>query len=134
MTVAVTAQTCAARPHLNPHPPPCPPPPARAQEGFLAFYKGWLPSVIGVIPYVGLNFGVYETLKVMMLKHYGGSLGLPLTASYPPGQLPLIAILAASDCILLTWAAASDCIPQPACGRLGFGQHRGTRFRDRGNG
>ena len=30
----------------------------------LAFYKGWLPSVIGVVPYVGLNFAVYETLKV----------------------------------------------------------------------
>lgn len=35
-----------------------------AQEGMLAFYKGWLPSVIGVVPYVGLNFAVYETLKV----------------------------------------------------------------------
>jgi hypothetical protein len=23
------------------------------------------------VPYVGLNFGVYETLKAMMLKHYG---------------------------------------------------------------
>lgn len=40
------------------------------QEGPLAFYKGWLPSVIGVVPYVGLNFGVYETLKHMMLIHY----------------------------------------------------------------
>lgn len=40
------------------------------QEGPLAFYKGWLPSVIGVIPYVGLNFGVYETLKASLLKHY----------------------------------------------------------------
>ncbi len=39
----------------------------------LAFYKGWLPSVIGVIPYVGLNFGVYETLKAMLLKHYGAN-------------------------------------------------------------
>jgi solute carrier family 25 phosphate transporter 23/24/25/41 len=35
-----------------------------AQEGMRAFYKGWLPSVIGVVPYVGLNFAVYETLKV----------------------------------------------------------------------
>ncbi|KAG2444147.1 hypothetical protein HYH02_009086 [Chlamydomonas schloesseri] len=42
-----------------------------AQEGPLAFYKGWLPSVIGVVPYVGLNFAVYETLKVMLLKQYG---------------------------------------------------------------
>jgi solute carrier family 25 phosphate transporter 23/24/25/41 len=42
-----------------------------AKEGPLAFYKGWLPSVIGVVPYVGLNFGVYETLKHTMLVHYG---------------------------------------------------------------
>lgn len=42
-----------------------------AQEGAAAFYKGWLPSVLGVIPYVGLNFAVYETLKAMLLKHYG---------------------------------------------------------------
>lgn len=40
-------------------------------EGPLAFYKGWLPSVIGVVPYVGLNFGVYETLKAALLKSYG---------------------------------------------------------------
>ncbi|GBF95829.1 mitochondrial carrier protein [Raphidocelis subcapitata] len=40
------------------------------EEGFLAFYRGWLPSVIGVVPYVGLNFGVYETLKASLLAHY----------------------------------------------------------------
>lgn len=34
-------------------------------------WKGWLPSVIGVIPYVGLNFAVYETLKDSVLKFYG---------------------------------------------------------------
>lgn len=42
------------------------------QEGLLALWRGWLPSVIGVIPYVGLNFAVYETSKDMILKHYGG--------------------------------------------------------------
>lgn len=41
------------------------------EEGPLALYKGWLPSVIGVIPYVGLNFAVYETLKAMLLKQHG---------------------------------------------------------------
>ena len=29
-----------------------------AEEGVRALYRGWLPSVIGVIPYVGLNFAV----------------------------------------------------------------------------
>lgn len=36
----------------------------------MAFYKGWLPSVLGVIPYVGLNFAVYETLKATLLQTY----------------------------------------------------------------
>ncbi len=43
------------------------------QEGPLALYKGWLPSVIGVVPYVGLNFAVYESLKAGLLKQYGES-------------------------------------------------------------
>ncbi|CAA7397401.1 unnamed protein product [Spirodela intermedia] len=38
------------------------------QEGFRALYKGWLPSVIGVVPYVGLNFAVYESLKDWIIK------------------------------------------------------------------
>ncbi|KAL0412140.1 UNVERIFIED_CONTAM: Mitochondrial adenine nucleotide transporter ADNT1 [Sesamum latifolium] len=38
------------------------------EEGFRALYKGWLPSVIGVVPYVGLNFAVYESLKEWLLK------------------------------------------------------------------
>jgi len=32
-------------------------------EGFYALYKGLWPSIIGVVPYVGLDFAVYETLK-----------------------------------------------------------------------
>lgn len=39
------------------------------EEGARALYKGWLPSVIGVVPYVGLNFAVYESLKDWILKH-----------------------------------------------------------------
>ncbi|XP_074317701.1 mitochondrial adenine nucleotide transporter ADNT1-like [Silene latifolia] len=38
------------------------------EEGARALYKGWLPSVIGVIPYVGLNFAVYESLKDYLVK------------------------------------------------------------------
>lgn len=42
-----------------------------AEEGVLALWRGWLPSVIGVVPYVGLNFAVYETLKDVLIKTYG---------------------------------------------------------------
>ncbi|CAM8984764.1 unnamed protein product [Rhodiola kirilowii] len=38
------------------------------QEGPRALYKGWLPSVMGVIPYAGLNFGMYESLKAWLIK------------------------------------------------------------------
>ncbi|KAE7999394.1 hypothetical protein FH972_003830 [Carpinus fangiana] len=38
------------------------------EEGPRALYKGWVPSVIGVIPYAGLNFGVYESLKAWLIK------------------------------------------------------------------
>ncbi|GLU05936.1 hypothetical protein SLE2022_230090 [Rubroshorea leprosula] len=38
------------------------------EEGPRAVYKGWLPSVIGVVPYVGLNFAVYESLKDWLIK------------------------------------------------------------------
>ncbi|KAA3470339.1 mitochondrial adenine nucleotide transporter ADNT1-like [Gossypium australe] len=52
------------------------------EEGPRALYKGWLPSVIGVVsktlmalkpafftvPYVGLNFAVYESLKDWLIK------------------------------------------------------------------
>lgn len=39
------------------------------EEGPRALYKGWLPSVIGVVPYVGLNFAVYESLKDYLIKN-----------------------------------------------------------------
>ena len=42
-----------------------------AEEGVRALYKGWVPSVIGVIPYVGLNFAVYGTLKDVVAKLEG---------------------------------------------------------------
>ncbi|XP_031132198.1 mitochondrial adenine nucleotide transporter ADNT1-like [Ipomoea triloba] len=38
------------------------------EEGPRALYRGWVPSVIGVIPYVGLNFSVYESLKDWLVK------------------------------------------------------------------
>lgn len=40
-------------------------------EGLFALWRGWVPSVIGVVPYMGLNFGVYETAKDMIIKFYG---------------------------------------------------------------
>lgn len=33
------------------------------QESVLAFYRGYLPTLLGVIPYAGLSFFTYDTLK-----------------------------------------------------------------------
>ncbi|KAM4888909.1 mitochondrial adenyl nucleotide antiporter SLC25A23 isoform 3-T3 [Thomomys bottae] len=33
------------------------------QEGPRAFYRGYLPNVLGIIPYAGIDLAVYETLK-----------------------------------------------------------------------
>lgn len=37
-------------------------------DGFSSLYRGYLPTVIGVIPYAGTGFFTYETLKRF---HYG---------------------------------------------------------------
>ena len=71
-----------------------------SQEGIIALWKGWLPSVIGVIPYVGLNFAVYETLKDSGLKYYGkGSYANTACKSEVHKVLPCHAGHAASCCV-----------------------------------
>ncbi|KAK4488916.1 hypothetical protein RD792_004706 [Penstemon davidsonii] len=39
------------------------------QEGPRAFYKGLIPSLLGIIPYAGIDLAVYETLKDMARKY-----------------------------------------------------------------
>ncbi|XP_039540670.1 calcium-binding mitochondrial carrier protein SCaMC-3 isoform X3 [Pimephales promelas] len=44
------------------------------KEGLLAFYKGYLPNILGIIPYAGIDLAVYETLKNAWLqRHTEGS-------------------------------------------------------------
>jgi len=38
-------------------------------EGLLALYKGVFPTVLGIAPYVGLNFMCYETMKSFVRKN-----------------------------------------------------------------
>lgn len=33
------------------------------KEGFLKLYKGYVPTLLGVVPYAGTSFFTYETLK-----------------------------------------------------------------------
>ena len=39
-------------------------------EGFSSLYRGWWPTVVGVFPYIGIDFAVYETLKQVFMKRH----------------------------------------------------------------
>ncbi|XP_068613423.1 mitochondrial adenyl nucleotide antiporter SLC25A23-like [Brachionichthys hirsutus] len=39
-------------------------------EGAQAFYRGYLPNTVGIIPYAGIDLAVYETLKNAWLQRY----------------------------------------------------------------
>ncbi|KAI5090396.1 calcium-binding mitochondrial carrier protein SCaMC-1, partial [Silurus meridionalis] len=40
------------------------------KEGLKAFYKGYVPNILGIIPYAGIDLAVYETLKNTWLSRY----------------------------------------------------------------
>ncbi|KAM8926459.1 mitochondrial adenyl nucleotide antiporter SLC25A23 isoform 2-T2 [Lycaon pictus] len=54
------------------------------REGPRAFYRGYLPNVLGIIPYAGIDLAVYETLKNRWLQQYSRD-------SADPGILVLLA-------------------------------------------
>ncbi|XP_018420054.1 PREDICTED: calcium-binding mitochondrial carrier protein SCaMC-1 [Nanorana parkeri] len=53
------------------------------REGVLAFYKGYIPNILGIIPYAGIDLAIYETLKNAWLQKYA-------TDSANPGVLVLL--------------------------------------------
>ncbi|RXM94684.1 Calcium-binding mitochondrial carrier protein SCaMC-2-B, partial [Acipenser ruthenus] len=60
------------------------------KEGFRAFYKGYVPNILGIIPYAGIDLAVYETLKNSWLQNYA-------TDSVNPGMFVLLACGTASS-------------------------------------
>ncbi|KAJ8285751.1 hypothetical protein GJAV_G00030520 [Gymnothorax javanicus] len=54
------------------------------KEGLGAFYKGYVPNMLGIIPYAGIDLAVYETLKNTWLQRYA-------TDSADPGVFVLLA-------------------------------------------
>lgn len=54
------------------------------KEGLGAFYKGYVPNMLGIIPYAGIDLAVYETLKNHYLQQYGAN-------STDPGVVVLLA-------------------------------------------
>ncbi|XP_026124832.1 calcium-binding mitochondrial carrier protein SCaMC-2-A isoform X1 [Carassius auratus] len=59
-------------------------------EGVSAFYKGYVPNMLGIIPYAGIDLAVYETLKNTWLQRYG-------TENTDPGVFVLLACGTASS-------------------------------------
>ncbi|XP_076455316.1 calcium-binding mitochondrial carrier protein SCaMC-2-like isoform X2 [Babylonia areolata] len=62
-------------------------------EGLRAFYRGYIPNLLGIIPYAGIDLAVYETLKKMyMIRNKNQDPGIVVllgcgTASSTCGQL-----------------------------------------------
>ncbi|KAM5170051.1 mitochondrial adenyl nucleotide antiporter SLC25A23-like [Mantella aurantiaca] len=54
-------------------------------EGVRAFSKGYLPNLLGIVPYAGIDLAVYETLKNTWLQRYRAG------TSADPGVLVLLA-------------------------------------------
>ncbi|KAL1130729.1 hypothetical protein AAG570_011970 [Ranatra chinensis] len=40
------------------------------REGWRSFYKGYIPNLLGIIPYAGIDLAVYETLKNNYLRQH----------------------------------------------------------------
>ncbi|CAJ1072095.1 calcium-binding mitochondrial carrier protein SCaMC-1-like [Xyrichtys novacula] len=53
------------------------------KEGVKAFYKGYVPNLVGIIPYAGIDLAVYESLKNAWLSYH-------TTDSANPGVLVLV--------------------------------------------
>lgn len=41
-----------------------------SREGLRSFYRGYVPNMLGIIPYAGIDLAVYETLKKKYLKKH----------------------------------------------------------------
>uniref|UniRef100_UPI00358F9666 calcium-binding mitochondrial carrier protein SCaMC-2-like isoform X1 n=2 Tax=Myxine glutinosa TaxID=7769 RepID=UPI00358F9666 len=53
-------------------------------EGLRAFYKGYVPNMLGIIPYAGIDLAIYETLKNKWMQRH-------VTEGAAPGVLVLLA-------------------------------------------
>ncbi|XP_054654709.1 graves disease carrier protein isoform X2 [Dunckerocampus dactyliophorus] len=47
------------------------------EGGFLGFYRGLTPTLIGMAPYAGISFFTFGTLKSLGLQHFPETLGCP---------------------------------------------------------
>ena len=63
-------------------------------NGISGFYAGLTPAVVGITPYMGLNFAIYELMKILLIKN---KLQIPIPTSPSPSSsfsIPVISNLA----------------------------------------
>lgn len=48
------------------------------EGGFTALYRGLIPTIVGIAPYVALNFTTYESLKMMLSERQQDESELPV--------------------------------------------------------
>ncbi|XP_026289705.1 mitochondrial coenzyme A transporter SLC25A42 isoform X1 [Frankliniella occidentalis] len=87
------------------------------QESILAFYRGYLPTLLGVIPYAGLSFFTYDTLK----HHYRVWLG-----DEKPSQLINLACGAIAGAIAQTGSYPLDIVRRRMQTAAVTGEHYDT--------
>lgn len=111
---------CARLPiHLRrPHPPRlC------LQEGWRAFYRGIVPSMLGILPYAGVDITIFELLKERLLDQVRGRGGAP-PGVHAVCAAPAVAVvlllragrgLLSADCLQGRFMHRVCCCPPPAC-------------------
>lgn len=57
------------------------------KEGFKVFYRGYLPNLLGILPYAGIDLAIYETLK----KYYLARNNVDSSNNEQPGVVILLA-------------------------------------------
>lgn len=57
------------------------------KEGVKTFYRGYFPTILGVIPYAGVSFYTYDTLKRLYRERYDNSLKISPLASLAFGAI-----------------------------------------------
>ena len=57
------------------------------QEGLRSFWNGFVPTIMGIIPYAGTSFFVYETSKKWYHDTYGGDVEFTVTYRLAAGAL-----------------------------------------------
>ncbi len=64
------------------------------EHGVNIFYRGYVPNLIGILPYAGIDLALYETFKNLYIRSRGG----PEKVGTPPVYVSLTAGAISSVC------------------------------------